>query len=294
MNIVKFRLLSDFHRVHTFLTENYDLTHLNSYYLPQFFEYALTHPLFSFKEAHRMMIIEENNEMIGFIAIEMTVPETFVVLKQEYLSYFDKCVTLATQHMSVVKDNIQISRIWVIDHEIKKNDILKERGFKPIYEEAVTIFKYGDPLKQCTLAQGYEFFSLCQENDIEKIDECLHKGFDHKKESDKDFDSRLMMQTGPNFSKELSTIVKAENGDYATYAGMWLDKYNHYAYLEPLATMPNHRKKGLASAIIAHSIEKTKQLGATYMFGGDMPFYYNFGFKKIATRILYEKRKEIT
>ena len=29
-------------------------------------------------------------------------------------------------------------------------------------------------------------------------------------------------------------------------AGMWFDEQNKYAYLEPLATVPEHRRKGLA------------------------------------------------
>ena len=42
---------------------------------------------------------------------------------------------------------------------------------------------------------------------------------------------------------------------------MWFDEQNKYAYLEPLATVPEHRRKGLATIALTEAMRKTKEPG---------------------------------
>ena len=46
--------MADFPLVHGFLTAIYSLDTLNSYLLPQFLEYAHTHPMFNHRLTHRL------------------------------------------------------------------------------------------------------------------------------------------------------------------------------------------------------------------------------------------------
>jgi predicted N-acetyltransferase YhbS len=78
----------------------------------------------------------------------------------------------------------------------------------------------------------------------------------------------------------LTTAVKAPNGDYACFAGMWVDEKNDYAYLEPLATPPKYRGLGLARAAVTEAMKKTVQYGAKYCYGGDIDFYKKIGFEQ--------------
>ena len=49
--------------------------------------------------------------------------------------------------------------------------------------------------------------------------------------------------------------------------------------MEPLCTVPDHRKKGLAAAALSEMYRRTKTLGATHMTGGGNPFYDKIGYK---------------
>ena len=62
INNRRYRMLIDFTAVHSFLADIYTPTTLNSYLLPQFFEYAHTHPAFNHKITHRFDFgrMEEN------------------------------------------------------------------------------------------------------------------------------------------------------------------------------------------------------------------------------------------
>ncbi|NLH95902.1 MAG: GNAT family N-acetyltransferase [Clostridiaceae bacterium] len=50
-----------------------------------------------------------------------------------------------------------------------------------------------------------------------------------------------------------------KDGEYACYAGMWFDEINKYAYLEPLATVPEHRRKGLTTVALTEGIKKRRR-----------------------------------
>jgi predicted N-acetyltransferase YhbS len=97
------------------------------------------------------------------------------------------------------------------------------------------------------------------------------------------------MQSGPHFRKDLTTVIKAPNGDYACFAGMWLDETCRYAYLEPLATVPAYRRLGLATVALTAGMKKTQALGATYCFGGEREFYTALGFEADCQRELWTR-----
>ena len=69
----RYKLLVDFTMVHSFLTDIYTLDTLNSYLLPQFFEYAHTHPFFSHKLTHRFGLWENNDKLVGVACFEMNI-----------------------------------------------------------------------------------------------------------------------------------------------------------------------------------------------------------------------------
>ena len=78
----------------------------------------------------------------------------------------------------------------------------------------------------------------------------------------------------------LVDIYDRENGEYACFAGMWWIPQNKLAYMEPLCTSPEHRRKGLAAAALTRHYRRMKALGATHMSGGGDPFYEKIGYGK--------------
>lgn len=285
----RYKILSDFGKVLKYLSEVYNTDTLNGYLLPQFFEYAHTHPAFNYKLAHRIGLWEDDNEIIGIACYEMNIGECFISFKKGYNELLPEMIKYSEENLS---DKNPLS-IWIIDKEIEKKNLLEKIGYKKVYATPVTIFNYEKPFPQYSLPNGFSIISLEDENDYKKINDCLWYGFDHGPEPDpdNDLDCRMLMQSGPNFRKDLTIVIKAPNGEYACFAGMWLDKVNNYAYLEPLATVPKYRRLGLATIALVEGMKKTKVLGAKYCFGGEIDYYKKIGFDVIANRELW--RKEI-
>lgn len=172
----------------------------------------------------------------------------------------------------------------------KLQEYLLQKDYKKECSEPIKIFKYEKGFQERKLLEGFSIISLEDENDIQKINNVLWRGFDHGDEPDDDLDCRLLMQSGPNFRKDLTIVIKAPNVEYVCFAGMWLDRVNDYAYLEPLATDPRYRKLGLATIAITESMKLTQNFGATYCFGGSNPFYTKVGFETIHYREKWSKR----
>jgi predicted N-acetyltransferase YhbS len=70
---------------------------------------------------------------------------------------------------------------------------------------------------------------------------------------------------------------------------MWEDTQNQYAYLEPLATVPEYRRMGLATIALMEGMKKSKKYGAKYCFGGQREFYGIIGFENVGKRIMWKK-----
>lgn len=291
MNITKrpYRLLSDFVAVHNFLTKTYTLKEQNSHLLPQFFEYAHTHPWFNHKLTHRSTLWEENDEIVAFCCFEMNIGEAFLVTKKGYNFLLSEMLEQAERELSTEMNGVKSLTIWIVDTQQEHLTLLKNSGYKKVHTEPVRIFHFDKPFKKIGLPKGFECLTLSEENDLVKLHRCIHCGFNNEGEQDGDIDSNRHMQNGPNFRYDLSSVIKAPNGDYACYAGIWFDEKNKYTYLEPLCTMPEYRKKGLATYILTQAMKKTKELGATYCYGGVPEFYSAIGFETICNRELWKK-----
>ena len=98
------------------------------------------------------------------------------------------------------------------------------------------------------------------------------------------------MQSGPNFQKELTIVVKAPSRDFVSFAGTWFVPQKKYVYVEPVATDPDFRKKGLGKAAVLEGIRRCSELGAQVAYvGSNQKFYQKLGFKKIFTSQCWSK-----
>jgi len=284
----RYKLLSDFERVYCFLKDNYNDKHFNGYLLPSFYEYAHTHPSFNHKLTHRFGIWEESGDIVGVACYEVRLGECILVVKAGYEDLYSEMLTYGERELSEVKDGRHILTVYSTDKQ-GLDDSLTERGYEVCDTETITIYPYENGFKELPLPDGFSMISLEDENDPKKIHACLWKGFNHGPNPDDDVDGRLLMQSAPRFNKELTTVIKAPNGEYACFVGMWEDAQNQYAYLEPLATVPEYRRMGLATIALMEGMKKSQKYGAKYCFGGQREFYRIIGLENIGKRIMWKK-----
>ena len=288
----RYDILSDFTAVYNFLEETYDETTLNSYLLPQYFEYAHSLLWFDYVRAHRMGLWEQNGNIVGIAAYEMEIGTAHLHTKKSCRYLLPKLLEWAEREISIKRDGKTNLRVWITDKEPEKQELLKNNGYQLVHNEPVTVFRYTNPFVERQLPDGYKIIDGTQV-DYAKQAECFWRGFNHEDDPpENNIDGNIKCSVAPHADMTLDTIITAPNGDYACALGMWYDKRNKYAYLEPLATVPKYRRKGLAAIALTEAMRKTKVLGAEYCFGGAGEFYTAIGFETVCNRELWKKEWE--
>ena len=284
----RYKILVDFERIYRFLQTTYDPVTLNSFLLPQYFEYAHMHSYFDYFSTHRFGIWEDGGEIAGIACYEMRPGDCHLHVRKGHEGLLSEMLAWAEKELSVAENGRRSLKAWVTDREVNKQELLRANGYELAYSEAVTAFDYTKPFSQRALPDGYTLIDG-KNLDFEKLHHCWWKGFDHGDEPDDDVSVRAFGCNAPRADMSLMTIAVAPSGEYACALGMWYDERNKYAYLEPLATVPRYRGLGLAEIALTEAMKKTKALGAAYCFGGVGKFYIAIGFETVCKRELWKK-----
>ena len=146
-------------------------------------------------------------------------------------------------------------------------------------------FTIPDLFPQISLPDGFRLTSLAEECDWAKVHRVLWRGFDHGDDvpmNEEEFESRRSMFDTPKARRDLKVTVKAPNGDFVAFSGMFYESTGRFAYVEPVATDPDYRRMGLGKAAVLEGIRRCGALGADVAYvGSDQDFYLALGFKKL-------------
>ncbi len=114
----------------------------------------------------------------------------------------------------------------------------------------------------------------------------IHRGFDHEDIPEKWSDEKLALTINEN---EDLKVFALQGDEYCAHCGLWYTDGNS-AYIEPVVTVPRHRKQGLARAVIYEACDRAKKLGAKRAIVlSDQEFYYRIGFERSSEVYRWEK-----
>lgn len=165
-------------------------------------------------------------------------------------------------------------QFYVYDYDALRQRLLAERGYeKQNSGGAIRRLRFGQqPLARPILAEGYRLrtTNLEDEADAQQIADLLNAAFE------RDFHNAAEYQTfarlAPSFHPDLDLAAVAPDGRFGAYAGIPYDRANQTGIFEPVCTHPDHRRKGLARALMQEGLLRLKALGARYAMvdTGDM------------------------
>lgn len=203
------------------------------------------------------------------------VDKSYNFLKSEMLSYAKENLSKNCELKALIPDN---------DREFQQ--IASSQGFKPTQDkEHNSIMDIDIDNISYTLPDGYTITSLSENCDLHKFNRVLWRGFNHEGEPPTTVDKieeRRISLSGPHLDLNLCIAVISPEGEYVSYCGMWYDRNTTYALVEPVATDPLHRRKGLGRAAVLEGIKRCGKLGAKQAFvGSSQQFYYQIGFSPL-------------
>jgi len=173
--------------------------------------------------------------------------------------------------------------IPIYDHDEAFLAVIQGRGYQRNDEYTLwdSVFTIEREPPDYTLPEGYRLQSMADDNDLERRRKAFGLGFNHL--DPKDWPSLLSMQelqTSPDYRRELDLYIVAPDGEFVSFCIAWWDAHNRIASLEPVGTIAEYRRQGLARAVVLEAIRRVAALGAEQVFvGSDQAFYLSLGFE---------------
>jgi GNAT superfamily N-acetyltransferase len=289
-----YRGFEDFLSISDFLIKHFRPGNTDGNWLQPTWEYMHTHPYLEEEALGRIGIWEDAKEIVAVVHFEHRLGEAFFELHPAYEHLKQDLLTFAEKHLyGTTEDGKQYLNAYVNDFDAAFTDIVRSRGYErhEKRDRPMSSFAIPSPFPPIILPEDYRLKSLKEDNDLRKIHRVLWRGFDHPGEPPEEgIEGRRKMQSGPNFRKDLTIVVEAPDGNFASFCGMWYDAANRISYVEPVATDPDYRRRGLGKAAVLEGIRRCGAEGATVAFvGTDMKFYLDMGFKKLFTAGCWRK-----
>jgi GNAT superfamily N-acetyltransferase len=178
-------------------------------------------------------------------------------------------IALAEEKFAIERDGQQMLCVWIYPEDTPRREILQARGYSPgKWTESQWRRDLGAPIPEVSIPEGYTIRSLGDIDEIPARSWASWRGF-HPDEPDEDYQGWEWyhnIQRCPLYRRDLDIVAVAPSSEIASFCTMWYDDVTRSAYIEPVATVPEYLRRGLARAIITEGLHRLKKMGATCAF----------------------------
>ncbi|MBP1706121.1 MAG: GCN5-related N-acetyltransferase [Chloroflexi bacterium] len=187
-------------------------------------------------------------------------------------------ISVAEEHLAVVHpDGARRLQVFVDSADAACQEILARHGFRRVERpgEAETQHRRSldDPLPPVPTVPGYEIRPLG--HGLELLERCYASGLAFH-----DDDTAVAranrdapgwyghIQSAPLYRRDLDIVAVAADGSVAAFCTAWFDDVSRTAYLEPVATVAAHRRRGLGRSVILEALHRLRRMGCRVAFVG--------------------------
>lgn len=251
------------------------------------FEWMYEHPEFDKGARDAIGLWFDGDRVVGAAIYDMYFGEAFCGVLPEYEALYPEVLGYAYDSL---KDENGLA-IAICDGNAAEIEAAKKAGFAPI-DQTETIMKIDlDAPRDAALPEGFTLYEPHPVEDAEKMQWLFWQGFDHGEDrAEFEREESVMPRVRKHMRRELGIAAVDETGEYAAFCCLWFSEKTDYAYVEPVCTVPRHRGKGLAKALLFEAMNRARALGAkTAYVISDMPFYEKLGFRKAYRCTFYRK-----
>ncbi len=231
-------------------------------------------------ERTRRLWETEHGELVGVVNPEYA-GNFYVQIHPDYRDLENEMIAWAETACAV--GDPPCVETFAFDHDAPRNRVLRERGFvRQDSTGTLRRMRFGShPLPTVTRAEGYVMRGTSL-SDAAGLAALLNAGFNRTIHNE--LEVANFMTYSPSFRHELTLVAEAADGTLAAHVGVTVDPSLHYGVFEPVVTHPDHRRKGLAQALMIEGMHRAKAAGVNEMLvdTGDDPganaFYDSMGF----------------
>jgi GNAT superfamily N-acetyltransferase len=191
----------------------------------------------------------------------------------------EQIITLAEDRLRVQScKGGQVLWVWSDAGDIQRRGILERRGYTNIVEAEEHQWRRALvlPIPDNPLKQGYSIRVLGDASELPSRSWASWRSF-HPDKPTSDYDSDwswyLNIQSAPLYRRDLDLVAIAPGGEVAAFTTIWYDDVSCCGYFEPVGTIPEHQRQGLARSLLCEGMRRLKKVGATQVMtiGGEPP-----------------------
>ena len=253
-------------------------------------EWMIEHPEFDKSLKESIGLWRDGGRIVGAAIYDLYFGEAFCGALPGYEGLYPELLDYAWREL---KDENGLG-IAVCDRNEAEIAALKTAGFSPSEQmETVMTVDLNRPF-EAPLPEGYLLKEVDPVRDQDALQWLFWQGFDHGEDREA-FEKEEQTVSGmrPHFRPDLSLAAAGPDGELTALAGLWFHDKTDYAYIEPVCTVPAHRGKGLAKALLYKAMKRVAALGAKKAYViSDMYFYEKLGFRKEYHFTFYRKAAE--
>jgi len=283
----------DYDAVGDFLVRTYSTDGPHQNWTQPRWEYMHFHPYLDEASLARIGIWEAAGELVGVAHHEHRLGEVYVEVAPGWASLKPEMLDYATGNLAGTDGDGPYVAVYIDDRDRAFCAAAAACGFSRTDKraEATSVLALGASLPRGAVPVGFRVSDIQHDDDVLKLHRLLHRGFNHPGEPDPaELPGRRKMQSAPNYRKDLNVVVVAPNGDFVSLCGMWFEPVNRFAYVEPVCTDPDYRRRGLGRAAVLEALGRCARLGATVAYSGVLEFYLSMGFRQAYIQHRWVKR----
>jgi len=182
----------------------------------------------------------------------------------------EEMIASAEECLSVARKGKRKLFLWAHEQDLQRQELLAAHGFtKQDFTESQWRRDLDGPIPEAPVAAGYVIRAMGDESEFPARTWASWRGF-HPDEPAEGYSGPAWyhdIQRCPLYRRDLD-LVAAASDDIAAFSTFWFDDVTRTVLLEPMATVPEHQRKGLARALISEGLRRAQRLGAVRAFVG--------------------------
>ncbi len=242
------------------------------------FEWMAEHPEFDKSSVNSIGLWLDNEKIVGAAIYDMYFGEAFCGVLSGYEALYPEILGYAYREL---KDENGLG-VSICDENAAEIMSAQSLGFYKAEQTETVMSVELEKAFPVNLPDGFRFAGLDPAKEPYAFQWLLWQGFDHGTDkSEFERAEKIIPQIRRHLDPYLSVAAADQRGEYAAYCCVWYHPNTDYAYVEPVCTVPDHRKKGLAKSVIYEALNRARRLGVKKAYViSDTAFYESLGFKK--------------
>ena len=227
-----------------------------------------------------------DGQLVGYVLSESS-GDAHLQVHPDFRYLEEEMVAWAEGALPAPAENGQLQLLFFVnEYDALRQQILAQRGFaKMPYGTMIRHLRLGhQALARPQVADGYTLRTTRTEDlaDCAQIAALLNAAFNRDIHNAAEYQN--FARRAPSFRSDLDLVMVAPDGAFAAYVGIPYDEINRRGTFEPVCTHPDHRRNGLAKALMTEGLLRLKATGAVDVIveTGDMPpanaLYNSMGF----------------